>query len=76
MSKSARASAHACLQVDGVGLGAMAQAAKMGAIDPLKMATWSAGEPVPFSFLVETFEVRLHGLEHPLLYIISKSVKQ
>ena len=47
------------MQADGVGLGAIAQAAKMGAIDPLKMATWAAGEPVPFSFLVDTFEVQV-----------------
>ena len=53
------------MQVEGVGLGAIAAAAKMGAIDPLKMATWKAGEPVPFSFLVETFEVRPAAL-HPL----------
>ena len=46
-------------QVEGVGLGAIAAAAKMGSIDPLSMATWQAGDPVPFSFLVDTFDVRL-----------------
>lgn len=40
-----------------MGLGAIAAAAKMRELDPLKMATWAVGEPVPFSFLVETFEV-------------------
>ena len=46
------------LQVEGVGLGAIAAAAKMGEVDPLTMATWAPGEPVPFSFLADTFEVR------------------
>ncbi len=46
------------VQVEGVGLGAIAAAAKMGNVDPLSMATWKAGEPVPFSFLVDTFDVR------------------
>ena len=43
--------------MEGVGLGAIAAAAKMGDIDPLALATWQAGEPVPFSFLVDTFDV-------------------
>ena len=41
-----------------MGLGAIAAAAKMGEVDPLTMATWAPGEPVPFSFLADTFEVR------------------
>ena len=41
-----------------MGLGAIAAAAKMGDVDPLAMATWQAGEPVPFSFLVDAFDVR------------------
>lgn len=42
-----------------MGLGAIAAAAKMGDVDPLAMATWQPGEPVPFSFLVDAFDVRL-----------------
>jgi len=49
-------------QVEGVGLGAIAAAAKMGDIDPLAMATWQPGEPVPFSFLVDAFDVSSRSL--------------
>ena len=49
-------------QVEGVGLGAIAAAAKMGDVDPLAMATWQPGEPVPFSFLVDAFDVRPHSV--------------
>ena len=40
-----------------MGLGAIAAAAKMGDVDPLALATWQPGEPVPFSFLVDAFDV-------------------
>jgi len=43
-------------QVDGVGLGAVAAASKHGKFDLDKLATWKAGQPVPFAFLADTFE--------------------
>ena len=44
------------LQVEGVGLGAHAAAAKHGKFDLEELATWQAGAPVPFAFLADTFE--------------------
>lgn len=43
-------------QVEGVGLGAVAAASKHGKFDLDKLATWKAGQPVPFAFLADTFE--------------------
>ena len=45
-----------CEQVEGVGLGAVASAGKHGTYDLDNLATWKAGQPVPFAFLAETFE--------------------
>ena len=40
----------------------------MGDVDPLAMATWQPGEPVPFSFLVDTFDVStFHALLRHLM---------
>lgn len=44
------------LQVEGVGLGAVAAAGKHGKFELDKLATWKAGQPVPFAFLADTFE--------------------
>lgn len=44
------------LQVEGVGLGAVAAASKHGKFELDKLATWQAGQPVPFAFLADTFE--------------------
>lgn len=44
------------LQVEGVGLGAVAAASKHGKFELDKLATWKAGQPVPFAFLADTFE--------------------
>ena len=44
------------VQVEGVGLGAVAAAAKHGKFELDKLATWKAGQPVPFAFLADTFE--------------------
>ena len=44
------------LQVEGVGLGAVAAAGKHGKFELEKLATWKAGQPVPFAFLADTFE--------------------
>jgi DNA ligase-1 len=43
-------------KVEGVGLGAVAAAEAYGSFDVSEIATWKAGEPVPFSFLASTFE--------------------
>lgn len=43
-------------KVDGVGNLAIKQAAEHGNYDVSKLATWKPGEPVPFSFLANTFE--------------------
>lgn len=43
-------------KVEGVGLGAVAAAEAYGNFDVSKVATWKAGEPVPFTFLASTFE--------------------
>lgn len=43
-------------QVEGVGLGALAAAGKHGKFELEKLATWKAGQPVPFAFLADTFE--------------------
>ncbi len=42
--------------MEGVGLGAVAAASKHGKFDLDKLATWKAGQPVPFAFLADTFE--------------------
>ena len=39
-----------------MGLGAIAAAAKHGKFELDKLATWQAGQPVPFAFLADTFE--------------------
>lgn len=39
-----------------MGLGAIAAAAKHGKFELDKLATWKAGQPVPFAFLADTFE--------------------
>ena len=46
------------VQVEGVGLGALAAAAKHGSVDigALVGGKWEAGKPVPFEFLADTFE--------------------
>jgi len=49
-------SVHLHPQVEGVGLGAVAAASKHGKFDLDKLATWKAGQPVPFAFLADTFE--------------------
>lgn len=46
----------ASLQADGVGVGAIEAAAKHAAFDLDALATWKAGQPVPYSFLANTFE--------------------
>lgn len=42
--------------MEGVGLGAVAAASKHGKFELDKLATWKAGQPVPFAFLADTFE--------------------
>lgn len=42
--------------MEGVGTGAHAAAAKHGTFELDKLATWKAGEAVPFAFLADTFE--------------------
>ena len=42
--------------MEGVGLGAVAAAGKHGKFELEKLATWKAGQPVPFAFLADTFE--------------------
>ncbi|DBA75266.1 TPA: hypothetical protein ACH3X1_010553 [Trebouxia sp. C0004] len=49
-------SVKATAKVEGVGLGAVAAASKHGKFDLGKLATWKAGQPVPFAFLADTFE--------------------
>ncbi|DBA87111.1 TPA: hypothetical protein ACH3X2_005217 [Trebouxia sp. C0005] len=49
-------SVKAIAKVEGVGLGAVAAASKHGKFDLDKLATWKAGQPVPFAFLADTFE--------------------
>lgn len=44
------------VQVEGVGTGAHAAAAKHGKFELDKLANWKAGDPVPFAFLADTFE--------------------
>lgn len=43
-------------KMEGVGLGAVAAAKAYADSDPTELATWKAGEPVPFLFLATTFE--------------------
>jgi len=56
--RQVHATSIVCLhpQVEGVGLGAVAAASKHGKFDLDKLATWKAGQPVPFAFLADTFE--------------------
>ncbi|KAL3133936.1 hypothetical protein ABBQ32_008384 [Trebouxia sp. C0010 RCD-2024] len=49
-------SVRAVQKVEGVGLGALAAAGKHGKFELEKLATWKAGQPVPFAFLADTFE--------------------
>ncbi len=42
--------------MEGVGAGALAAAADHHGFDPAALATWGKGQPVPFSFLADTFE--------------------
>ena len=44
--------------MEGVGLGALAAAAKHASVDMKAVigGRWAAGEPVPFEFLADTFE--------------------
>lgn len=42
--------------MEGVGLGAVAAASKHGKFELDKLATWKAGQAVPFAFLADTFE--------------------
>ena len=42
--------------MEGVGLGAVAAAKAYANFDSAELATWKAGEPVPFLFLASTFE--------------------
>ena len=44
------------VQVEGVGLGAVAAAGKHGKFELEKLASWKAGQAVPFAFLADTFE--------------------
>lgn len=39
-----------------MGSGALAAAAQHGTFELDKLATWQAGQPVPFAFLADTFE--------------------
>ena len=43
-------------KVEGVGTGALAAAMAYSNFDVSQLATWRAGEPVPFSFLAKTFD--------------------
>ena len=43
-------------KVEGVGTGALAAALAYSDFDVSQLATWKAGEPVPFSFLAKTFD--------------------
>lgn len=45
-------------QLEGVGTGALAAAKQAVAADIQGLITWKAGGPVPYSFLVDTFQVR------------------
>lgn len=47
---------HVLMQVEGVGIGAQAAAAKHGTFDLKELAKWQAGTPVPFGFIAQTFE--------------------
>ncbi len=40
-------------QVEGVGLGSIAAAAKHEAVDVAALITWQPGKPVPFAFLAK-----------------------
>jgi hypothetical protein len=44
------------VKMEGVGLGAVAAAKAYANFDSAELATWKAGEPVPFLFLATTFE--------------------
>ena len=43
-------------KVEGVGTGALAAALAYSDFDVTQLATWKAGDPVPFSFLAKTFD--------------------
>lgn len=43
-------------QVEGVGAGALAAAADHSDFNPESLVSWGAGQPVPFSFVANTFE--------------------
>ena len=43
-------------KVEGVGTGALAAAMAYSSFDVTQLATWQAGDPVPFSFLAKTFD--------------------
>ena len=43
-------------KVEGVGTGALAAALAYSDFDVSQLATWQAGDPVPFSFLAKTFD--------------------
>ena len=43
-------------KVEGVGTGALAAALAYSDFDVSQLATWKAGDPVPFSFLAKTFD--------------------
>jgi hypothetical protein len=55
--KSAAAAAAAAGKVDGVGTGALAAAKAAVGVDVDSTITWKKGQPVPYAFLAETFQV-------------------
>lgn len=59
--KSASAAAAAAGKVDGVGTGALAAAKAAVGVDVESIITWKQGQPVPYSFLAETFQVGAEG---------------
>jgi hypothetical protein len=55
--------ANGCWQVEGVGLGAVAAAAKHEAVDVSKLITWQHGSPVPFAFLAKVLDDTVLGCD-------------